>query len=331
MAIDLNDESTWDVNDAELLAMATSGVIPTVDPPKEEATSEVAVTPESAAPEPEPEPVAEASKLRPLTVEPKAADILAADGKNLIPHGVLKQTREDLHATKALLEQAQAELVAFKAKAAVPAAPAEAPLINGLPEDVKEQVERIRQNWGDDIASQAERTYRLEQQTQQQQKTIEQLTQHIQQQREIEQRTEADIIEEAIAASPKLDAWAKAENQDWFDRSTALHATLMKMDRLYASSSWYDRMKQLPEKVEALFGASFEKVEPVDTRGAAAKIKNVVDAPPTSLSELSGGSPPERNELEKIEDLQGNQLTAFFHKLSADPKRFEAYLRSVSG
>ena len=328
MAIDLNDESTWDVDDAELLAMATSGVVPTVDPPKEEATPEVVVTPESAAPEPEPEPVAEAPKLRPLTVEPKAADILAADGKNLIPHGVLKQTREDLHATKALLEQAQAELVAFKAKAAVPAAPAEAPPANGLPEDVKEQVERIRQNWGDDIAAQAERTYRLEQQTQQQQKTIEQLTQHVQQQREIEQRTEVDIIEEAIAASPKLDAWAKAENQDWFDRSTALHATLMKMDRLYASSSWYDRMKQLPEKVEALFGASFEKV---DTSGAAAKIKAVVDAPPTSLSEMNGGVPPERDELEKIEDLQGNQLTSFFHKLSADPKRFEAYLRSVSG
>jgi len=328
MAIDLNDESTWDVNDAELLAMATSGVIPTVDPPKEEATPEVTVTPESAAPEPE--PVAEAPKLRPLTVEPKAADILAADGKNLIPHGVLKQTREDLHATKALLEQAQAELVAFKAKAAVPAAPAEAPPANGLPEDVKEQVERIRQNWGDDIAAQAERTYRLEQQTQQQQKTIEQLTQHVQQQREIEQRTEADIIEEAIAASPKLDAWAKAENQDWFDRSTALHATLMKMDRLYASSSWYDRMKQLPEKVEALFGASFEKVEKIDVSGAAAKIKAVVNAPPTSLSELSGGAPPERGELEKIEDLKGNELTAFMAKLATDPAKFEKYLRSIS-
>lgn len=325
MAIDLNDESTWDVDDAELLAMATSGVVPTVDPPKEEATPEVVVTPEPA-----PEPVAEAPKLRPLTVEPKDADILAADGKNLIPHGVLKQTREDLHSTKALLEQAQAELTALKAAQQAPAAVVEAAPANGLPEDVKEQVERIRQNWGDDIAAQAERTYRLEQQTRQQQKTIEQLTQHVQQQQETAKRSEADIIEEAIAASPKLSAWAQAENQDWFDRSTALHATLMKMDRLYASSSWYDRMKQLPEKVEALFGASFEKVEKIDVSGAAAKIKTVVDAPPTSLSELSGGSPPERGELEKIEDLQGNQLTAFMAKLATDPKKFEAYLRSMS-
>jgi len=324
MAIDLNDESTWDVDDAELLAMATSGVIPTVDPPKEEATPEV------AAPEPTPEPVAEAPKLRPLTVEPKDADILAADGKNLIPHGVLKQTREDLHATKAQLEQAQAELAALKAAQQAPAATVEAAPVNGLPEDIKEQVERIRQNWGDDIAAQAERTYRLEQQTLQQQKTIEQLAQHVQQQQETVRRSEADIIEEAIAASPKLSAWAQAENQEWFNRSTALHATLNQVDPAYAAASWYDKMKMLPEKVEALFGASFEKAVPVDTRGAAAKIKSVVEAPPTSLSELSGGAPPERGELEKLEDLQGNQLTAYMHKLASDPKKFEAYLRSVS-
>ena len=322
MAIDLNDESTWDVDDAELLAMATSGVVPTVDPPKEEATPEVVVTPEPA-----PEPVAEAPKLRPLTVEPKDADILAADGKNLIPHGVLKQTREDLHATRAQLEQAQAELAVLRAAQQAPAAVVEAAPVNGLPEDVKEQVERIRQNWGDDIAAQAERTYRLEQQTRQQQKTIEQLTQHVQQQRETAQRSEADIIEEAIAASPKLSAWAQAENQDWFDRSTALHTTLLKVDPAYAAASWYDKMKQLPEKVEALFGASFEKV---DTSRAAAKIKSVVEAPPTSLSELSGGAPPERTELEKIEDLKGNSLTDFMAKLATDPKRFEAYLRSMS-
>lgn len=325
MTIDLNDESTWDVDDAELLAMATSGVVPTVDPPKEEVTPEVVVTPEPA-----PEPVAEAPKLRPLTVEPKDTDILAADGKNLIPHGVLKQTREDLHATQAQLEQAQAELAALRAAQQAPAAVVEAAPVNGLPEDVKEQVERIRQNWGDDIAAQAERTYRLEQQTRQQQKTIEQLTQHVQQQQETAKRSEADIIEEAIAASPKLSAWAQAENQDWFDRSTALHTTLLKVDPAYAAASWYDKMKQLPEKVEALFGASFEKVEPVDTRGVAAKIKAVVEAPPTSLSELSGGAPPERTELEKIEDLKGNELTAFFTRLSADPAKFEKYLRSVS-
>ena len=328
MAIDLNDESTWDVNDAELLAMATSGVVPTVDPPKEEAAPEVAVTPESAAPEPE--PVAEAPKLRPLTVEPKDADILAADGKNLIPHGVLKQTREDLHSTRAQLEQAQAELAALRATQQAPAAVVEAAPANGLPESVKEQVARIRENWGDDIAAQAERTYRLEQQTLQQQKTIEQLAQHVQQQQEAVRRSEADIIEEAIAASPKLSAWAQAENQEWFDRSTALHATLNQVDPAYAAASWYDKMKMLPEKVEALFGASFEKVAPVDTSGAAAKIKAVVEAPPTSLSELSGGAPPERTELEKIEDLKGNELTAFFTRLAADPAKFEKYLRSVS-
>jgi hypothetical protein len=124
-----------------------------------------------------------------------------------------------------------------------------------------------------------------------------------------------------------LSAWAQAENQEWFDRSTALHATLMKVDRQYAGSSWYDRMQQLPGKVEALFGPSFEKV---DTAGAAAKIKAVVEAPPTSLSELTSGATPERDAMEKLEDLQGNQLTAYMNKLASDPKKFEAYLRSVS-
>lgn len=310
MAIDLNDPTTWDVDDKELAELAKAGAIETaVEAETDAKTAPDEVPVEVAKPEPEP------------------AAILAADGKNTIPYSVLKDTREDARAAKAELARLQRELQELKAQPVVtaPVVPKTAPLT--LPEDVQQRLKKIKEDWGDDIAAQAERTYWLEQRTLQQQQTIDQLAQYIQNQHQQNQRTETEQIEDAIAASPKLDAWAKAEDQTWFDRATELHQTLTKVDRNYAAASWFDKMRMLPDKVEALFGQSFEKV---DTGSARAKVKAALDAPPNSLSELSGGTPPERSEVQKLEDLEGNHLTAFFAKLAQDPRKFESYIRSIS-
>lgn len=304
MAIDLNDPTTWDVDDKELTELAKTGAVATPEEPEA--------------------PVAPDAPAEVLKTEPEPSAILAADGKNTIPYSVLRDTREDARAARVELARVSKELEALRAQpaASTPVVQEAPPQV--LPENVQQHLKKIKEDWGDDIAAQAERTYWLEQRALQQQQTIEQLSQYLQNQQQQIQRTETEQIEDAIAASPKLSVWAEAEDQTWFDRATELHATLTKVDRNYASASWFAKMKVLPEKVEALFGVS------MDTKGARDRVRSVLDSPPTSLSELSGGSPPEKTEYQKLEDLEGNALVDYMGKLADNPKKFEAYLRNMS-
>lgn len=332
MAFDVNDPTTWPDDDAALLKLAETGTIETADEP--EPAKEASVKEEVKEEAKEDVPVAEEDPKLKEPGEVLQGDILAADGKNVIPYAILKDVRDQLRVTKAESERLKAELdrlsaTSPQAQAQVQAAE-QAQNDLQLPAEVAASLEKIRENWGEDIAAQAERTYWLEQHAIHQNRVIEQLSQYVQQQQTSSKQTEEDMVNEAIAASPKLSIWAKAENQEWFDRAVEIHSTLMKTDRQYAALSWYDRMKVLPEKTEALFGAAFEKVAKPDVVGAKQKVQDVMDRPPNSLSEMSGGAPPERTEVEKLEDLEGNQLTAHMGKLAADPKRLEAYLRGLS-
>jgi hypothetical protein len=323
MAIDIDDPTTWDVDDKELLELAKAGAVPTA---------------EAAAPVEAEKPAEPAVEAEPVLVPsiPEEAPIQAVDGKNTIPYSVLRDAREDARTAKTRLAQLEQELAALRTAPVVaptPAATPEAPAT--LPPEVQQQIDKIKENWGEDIAAQAERTYWLEQHLNYQRHTIDQLSQKLQQQEQVTQQaqqrqqlTESEQIEDAIAANPKLDAWAKADDQGWFDRAVELHSVLLKTDRGYAAASWHDRMNALPSKVEALFGPSFQKI---DVEGTKAKVQSIMDRPPTSLSEMGSGATPERTEIQKLEDLEGNQLTAHMNKLAQDPRKLDAYLRSLSG
>ena len=314
--ITLNDPTTWDLSQKELEQLAASGAVEEEEPLKEEPPKE------------------EPPKQRPLVSPPEAEGILAADGKNVIPYTVLRSTRDELNAAKAALEETKAQLQAVQAQAQqqAPAAPVAQ---DELPDAVKEQVETARKNWGDDIAAQVEQTYRLEQHVLRQQQLIEQLSQYVNTQQSVQTRTEQEQIEDAIAASPTLDAWAKAEDQSLFDHAVEVHATLMKIDRNYKAMTWFDRMRVLPAKVEALAGKApaaepLPASTPVDPTEAKRKVESAMSATPTSLSDMTGGTLPEKSEFDRLEDLSGNQLTAYMDKLARDPRKFEAYLRSMS-
>jgi len=308
----LNDPDTWDVSASELEELAKTGG--NVEGEKEPAEEE-------------------APKLRPLTSEKPAeetpeetpAGIAAADGKNVIPYGVLKSTRSELAEAKAALEEAQRALAEVQRQPAT-AAPAAQQEAFELPADVQERIEKARENWGDDIANEMERTWWIEQQTLYQKRMIDELTQHVEVQKSTQQRDEQEAIEDAIAASPALDEWARAEDQTDFDRAVELHGMLLKTDREYGALSWFDRMKVLPDKVNALYGSPPAKA-PIDPKK---KLAEAMDAPPKSLSDLTGGAVPEKNDITKLEDLSGNELTAYMGDLMKDPKKFEAYLRNVS-
>ena len=322
LKFDLDDENTWDeLSQKEIEELAVAGAIPTDE--ADETEPPVKVEPKAEEPKAEEPP-----KQRPMTAE--EGDILAADGKNVIPYTVLRDARSQLNETRAALDAAKAQLAALQTQPA--AAAPEQPAEFVIPDDVKAEIEKIRENWGDDLAAQAERSYYLEAQAVEQQRIIDHLSQYVSTQQTQQTRTEQETIEDAIAASPTLDEWAKAEDQSLFDHAVEIHSTLLKIDKNYRALSWFDRMRVLPDKVAALTGLNTpEKTPPkVDTATVAKAVQDAMDAPPKSLSDLSGGTTPEKTDFDKLEDLSGNQLTAYMDKLARDPRKFEAYLRSMS-
>lgn len=317
LKFDLNDENTWDeLSQKEIEELAVAGAIPTDE--ADETEPPVKVEPKAEEPKAEEPP-----KQRPMTAE-EGGDILAADGKNVIPYTVLRDARSQLNDTKAQLDAAKAQLAALQTQPVATEQPAEFV----IPDDVKAEIAKIRENWGDDLAAQAERSYYLEVQAVEQQRVIDQLSQYVATQQTQQTRGEQETIEDAIAASPMLDEWAKAEDQSLFDHAVEIHSTLLKIDKNYRALSWFDRMRVLPDRVMALTGQAPAKA-PV-TADVAKAVQDVMDAPPKSLSDLSGGTTPDKTDFDKLEDLSGNQLTAYMDKLARDPRKFEAYLRSMS-
>jgi hypothetical protein len=317
--VDLDNPTSWEtLSDAELLKMAEQGVVQEPEEPKAE-------EPKAEEPKAE-EPKAEEPTLVPSEAIPEGAAVLAADGKNTIPYSVLKDARDNARAAQVELQRLRAELDELKAQpVAPPAVPVPAaPATVEIPAEVQARFNKIKEDWGPDIAAQAEQTWRLEQRTLQQQQVIDQLLSQMQSQQQVQQRTETEQIEDAIAASPKLSVWARSEDSGWFDRSVELHTMLMKTDRGYASLNWFDRMRQLPEKVEALYGPSMTKV---DAGAVKAQAQAALERPPTSLSDLSSGALPEKNEFQKVNDLEGMHLQNYMSEIAKDPRKLDAYLR----
>lgn len=195
------------------------------------------------------------------------------------------------------------------------------------------ELAKYREDWGDAQASILERTWALEHKLAVQDQVF---NDYVRAQQAAAAQTETAEIEAAISASPTLDLWAKADDQGWFNRSVKVHTTLMETDQKYAKSSWEARMKALPDRVEALYGPSLERVgEPAPKASVADVAKAKADAArsktpaPASLSELNGGSLPEMTELKKLESLEGNQLTDYMNKLASDPQKLDEYLRSL--
>ena len=340
MNIDLNDPSSWPDNNAELLALANATGDPEAEPELDVPTATDA--PKDAGPAAAAEPPKDADPAAAAAVAPKAEAaedpyIVAADGKHRIPYTVLKETRDALAAAEAERDAALAAAKAASASAPATAQPSAEPAPNdAVPADVQARLDKLKENWGDEIYEQALLTYRLQQQTVRQEQEITRLRQHLDDQKQAQVRDEQAQIDEAMAATPQLVEWAKAADRTWFDRSVEVHKTLMATDQAYARAGWFDRFAALPGRTQALYGvapsAGQQNAAPAAAAPPAAikKVTDALAAVPRSLTEMGGGLPPERSEVEKLDELKGAALQSRLNTLAKDPKAFEKYLLAIS-
>lgn len=274
-----------------------------------------------------------ASSVAP-SVEPSA--VLTADGKHAIPYQVLKDTRDQLQAAQARLQElqeAQARQVAQATQPVEPLAGDTGAAAHGaIPADVQARLNAIKEGWGDEIYEQALLTYQVQRRLDAQQATITALQQQLESRRASEARSEQETISDAIAASPEMNAWAQDADQLWMDRAERMHKVLMETDRDYARLSWFDRFKALPNRVRAAFGATAAPPAVAPALGAtkaAATLQAVASAPPTSLTDVPGGLPAARSDVEKLEEMKPAELQAKLVELAAVPGALDKFLQAV--
>lgn len=348
--MDLDNPDTWpdDLGSLESLANGGDADFAPASAPAAEAAAPSDRAPaadKASAPAAEPAALAAESASAPgaSSVAPPAepSAVLTADGKHAIPYQVLKDTRDQLQAAQARLQElqeAQARQVAQATQPVEPLAGDTGAAAHGaIPADVQARLNAIKEGWGDEIYEQALLTYQGQRRLDAQQATITALQQQLESRRASEARSEQETISDAIAASPEMNAWAQDADQLWMDRAERMHKVLMETDRDYARLSWFDRFKALPNRVRAAFGATAAPPAVAPALGAtkaaatkaAATLQAVASAPPTSLTDVPGGLPAARSDVEKLEEMKPAELQAKLVELAAVPGALDKFLQAV--
>lgn len=229
---------------------------------------------ETAQPEPDPK------------VEEKPAErVKAADGKTLVPYGILKQARADKE--KAIQENAQlrAELERLKHPAIpepVGLSPEELAALEEYDPDVAKPVKAI-------LAE----TTALKQQLAELRGQIEPVRQQAAQQEQIA-KTQVD---EAIDGVPTL-AYLRDSGSELWDTAVGIDQVL-RTSPVWASKPMVERFREVAKRMEADFAielpAEYQSQEVLEKKAKAVKAKPLEIQ---SLSDIPGGQPPGSGEFD---------------------------------
>jgi len=146
-----------------------------------------------------------------------------------------------------------------------------------------------------------------------------------------EGQRELDAVQTAIDANPKL-VFVQANDPEKFDAIAAID-TWAKDQPSFKGLSLGDRFTKVVAMYESAHGpidlpasASGKPKESPDAKAKAdaAIAKAMEDAAPNTLTDIPGGNPPPKNDLEAVAGMSAVALTDHFMKL--DQKATEAFL-----
>ena len=216
-----------------------------------------------------------------------------------------------------------------------PPAPATPPAAPEIPAEVKEKVAKLEADWSPEIAEMYLSAWQAQQQNQRLQASLDDIRAQTQAVVQARAQQEEAAIQAAIDQSPLMLAWQADGKSPYFDRAVALHDHLLKQDPEYAKSSWGERFRLLPGKVEALYGASPHaaqvgavKQPPTAPPAPAPKAPPpAVSTVPASLSDIpAAGEPPAVDPVDELSRMSGAQLQAHILRLASNPSKLQEYL-----
>lgn len=341
--MNVDDPNSWP-DDVEELAKLVDGVPDNEDVPADDTVEAKAETDTEQTEETQPEvakeeaPAESAAEVKAEESAEEELPIATKRGDKTIPYNVLKNAREKAAQAEAKQKELEERLAALEASGGrvetQEVAEAQEP---ALAADVQAKADKLREDWGDDIADQYLRTAALEQTLAQKAKELDELKANIESRRQTEAQNEEQRIQDAIDGNEKLSSWQADEDSDMFAKAVKLNAMLMETDDAYASKSWDERFEELTGKVEALYGVA-PAPQPKAAEPATPKLSEeqkqakvdealaATDDTPKSMSDFPGGSKAEIAEFEKLDSMNAAELQAHMDKLADDPARLRAYL-----
>lgn len=283
--------------------------------------------------------------------EPKKEDeelpILARDGKNTLPYGVLAGEREKNAKLAQRVADLEAQLEQSKGKpdtGATATAKAEPPADDFVvTEAMQQKVDQLKEDWGEEIAETWLDNQRLKHDAAQARAKLDALESKANQTEQVQRSTQEQQVQEAIDSSPDMALWQSQEDGTMYDRALAVHETLMNTDAEYAAMNWKDRMQELPKRTRSMYGIAEPEPEPkqedskppaktqeeiaAEAKAAAEKAES---KPPHSMSDLpKGDTPIEKTELDKLEGADGAEIQQKLLELSNNPEAYERYINSL--
>lgn len=267
--------------------------------------------------------------------EEKQPDGVATkDGKHIIPYSVLQADRERARRAEEELAETKRQLAELAAKASQgvkdgePAAPKQADDLSDEDlEALKEDFPTVYKG----IMAMKKQAEMLEAQLKPVQETV-------QQQEQAAQRTQADLVQEAIDATPKL-AHIKAQDHEAFELAKQFDNTL-KSSPQWAGKTLEERFAKVVEMVESANGVinvtgqpnpssqkTAEQLKAEAKAIAEAQAKATKTSVPTSLSDFPAGQHAAADDREQAEGMSVLQLAAKFASMTPDQQ--EAYLNNL--
>lgn len=264
----------------------------------------------------------------------KIGDVLTKDGKHTIPYSVLEDTRKRLQAEEARRQELESELE--KAKAGDTGDKGADSGEVKLTEEEQAHVDRLREEYGDELAAPVEAAYLRS-------ARLEQRIEGIQQAAPSDNKdTEAQEIQAAIDASPVMATW-QARGDDWYQRSVEVYNTAMANDPDFAAMSREQQFQELPNRVQALYGKDKSLVtdtkpadtKPEDTKPADTKPADTKPADTTTegfkgtSSDIPGGAPPDSSKYGPVDGMSPQAIQAYMDE-QAEKGTLEDFANAIA-
>jgi hypothetical protein len=280
------------------------------------ATTEAAAPVETAAPE---TPAAQIDEGKPVEPEPV---IKSKDGKHEIPYSVLQAERQRARTLEAQIAELSTKLASVQTEVAggkQDTTPAIDEIIDPAAlEQLREEAPVLAKTIDALIG------------------TIGKLQADVTDSKRVAASVEADrqatqktAVDEAIDAVPKLshvkqndvEAFNKIADIDAFLRSNPAYQGMNLVDRFNKAVSMFEAAEgpiELPQRARQPSQAEVK----AKADAVVEKAKN--DARPQTLTDLPGGAPPPKNDLETVENMTATSLTSKFMNMT--PQQVEAFL-----
>lgn len=311
---------------AELERLANEQIQRTMESGKDEVTVDRFVKDEKeAAPSPAAEVKEEPAAETPKEEAPKAEEtqpegVLAKDGKNVIPYGVLEAERRRTRELTDVVAALQAEVQALKAPKEEQ--PAQTTQLN------EEELQTLEAEW----PTMAKVLRGLQNEVNTLRGTVGGVANYVALQANEEETEVKSEIQQAIDANPTLSAWQNAEDQTMWNEA-AKQDLLLRQNPLWADVPWEKRFEKVVELTQSAMQVEAPAPKPEDkpnldaVRAAAqAKLQKIATMP-RSLSQIPGGAPPAVDERQKVEEMSPIALGEMF--LHMTPEQREVYLQNL--